>query len=186
MIATLLDTETTGLIENRSAALDKLPEIIEFYCIKADLKRKGKKLSELHTLIKPSSGLPRLAIGSKTKTITQITGITEEDLKESPLFPRVAGQIFEFLERSPLIIAQNASFDRDMLDIEAERLGRKLVWPPLICTVEQTVHYKGYRLNLGDLYEYLFGERFPGAHRAKADTEALLRCCVEMFKRGDL
>jgi hypothetical protein len=56
----------------------------------------------------------------------------------------------------------------------------------VICTIEQSVHYTGYRMNLGDLHQHLLGEKFSGAHRAREDVEALLRVCVEMRLRGDL
>jgi hypothetical protein len=71
-----------------------------------------------------------------------------------------------------------------MVDIEAQRLGIELRWPRLVCTVEQTIALKGYRLSLENLHKELFGEPFEGAHRAKADVAALTRCCRELFKRG--
>ncbi len=192
-VATIFDTETTGLIDNRSLPLDKQPQVIEFYGVKVDLdkiiKSKSKKpvkpIAELEFLTKPSVLLKDVKTGGK-KTITDITGIDDSMLEHAPPFSRVADRIINFLEGSPVVIAQNASFDRDMIEIEAERLGRKMVWPPLICTVEQSIHYKGMRLNLGDLHEHLLGYRFPGAHRARPDVEALVRCCVEMRRRGDL
>jgi hypothetical protein len=33
------------------------------------------------------------------------------------------------------------------------------------------------------LYQYLFNEDFPEAHRAKPDTMALLRCFVALLER---
>lgn len=73
-----------------------------------------------------------------------------------------------------------------MIDFEMKRLVTELAWPErLVCTVEATEHLKGHRLSLTKLYEHLFpGENFPGAHRAKADVQALVRCYVEMFKQG--
>lgn len=189
VIALILDTETTGLIENRSMSLDRLPEVIEFYGVRVDLDKKGKVSAVMHHMIRPSRPFleERDANAKKSrKTITEITGLRNADLKGAPPFSRVADDIFSFIEGSPLVIAQNASFDRDMLDIEAERLDRRVAWPPLVCTIEQSVHYKGYRLNLGDLHEHLLGVKFEGAHRAQADVEALVRCCVAMRKRGDL
>jgi DNA polymerase III epsilon subunit-like protein len=185
-LAVVYDTETTGLIMNRSMPLERLPEVIEFYGVLADLNS-GKKKDEFHTLIKPSRPLSPMPVDFKSKkTITDITGITNDMLKLAPSFREVSGRIFKFLEEAPLVIAQNASFDRDIIDIEAERLGLELEWPPIICTIEQTVHLKGYRLSLSALHEHLFGKAFSGAHRAKADTEALVRCCVELVKRGEL
>lgn len=185
-LAFVYDTETTGLIENRSMPLDRLPEVIEFYGETIDLNS-GRKLDEYHTLIKPAKPLSPMPVDFKSKkTITDITGITNEMLKNAPLFKGVSEKIFSLIESAPLVIAQNASFDRDMLDIEAERLSLRIEWPPVICSIEQTVHLKGYRLGLGALHELLFGKTFSGAHRAKADVEALSRCCVELAKRGEL
>lgn len=186
MKALVIDTETTGLIDNRSVALDKLPEVIEYCGLLVDFAKKGRVLGSLDTLIRPRTDLG-IAIGGRgDKTTTQITGLTSDDLKSAPAFAEVADKIAHQIETSPVVIAQNASFDREVIDVEFERLGRKIEWPRLICTVEQTIHLKGHRLNLGDLHELLTGERFPGAHRARVDTEALVRCCVALFKRGDL
>lgn len=183
--ALVLDTETTGLIDNRSVGLNRLPEVIEFYGALADLAS-GEVLSELHHLIKPSRPLSDVPEGKGKKTITQITGISNDMLKDAKPFEAVAGLIFDYVERAPLVIAQNASFDKEMLDIEAERIGRTIKWPPVLCLIEQTIHLKGFRLKLSDLHQLLVGEPFTGAHRAKADTMALLRCCVVLHKRGDL
>ena len=65
-----------------------------------------------------------------------------------------------------------------------ERLGRTVRWPEkLYCTVEQTIHLKGARLDLMSLHEELLGAKFDNAHKADADVGALTRCLVEMYKR---
>jgi DNA polymerase III epsilon subunit-like protein len=107
-------------------------------------------------------------------------------LVDKPAFVGVANQIFSFIESAPLIIAHNLSFDKDALEIEAERLGRTIAWPPGLCSVEQSLHLKSKRLTLKKLHAELFGKEFEGAHRAKTDVQALVRCCVELFKRGVL
>jgi DNA polymerase III alpha subunit (gram-positive type) len=84
------------------------------------------------------------------------------------------------------VIAHNASFDQEAINIEANRLGRIIKWPTCRCSVEQTIHLKGKRLTLGALHEHLFGARFDDAHRARADVMALVRCCCELHKRGEL
>ncbi len=179
MIVTLLDTETTDLISNHSMKLDKQPEIIEVYFRTVDLSS-GELLSEYETLIKPSK-----PINEKT---TEITGITNEMLKDAPPFGAVADAIARNFSINP-IIAHNASFDREMLEFEFERIhGVKPSWmlTRWICTVEATVHLKGFRLGLQHLHEHLFGEKFVDAHRARPDVIALERICIELFKRGDL
>jgi DNA polymerase III alpha subunit (gram-positive type) len=179
MIATVFDTETSGLIENRTLRLDRQPEIIEFYACAINLET-GEMLDEFDTLIKPKKPV--------SDEITQITTITNDMLQDAEPFSKHANRIQGILERSPSVIAHNLAFDKDMVEIEFQRLspGWHIEWPECICTVEQTNHIKGYRLSLSALHQTLFGEPFEGAHRAKVDVQALLRCSVELFKRGDL
>ena len=153
------------------------PHVIEFYGCLADLKT-GKIKQEVNLLIKPPV---KIEI-----EITNITSITNDMLQDAPSFDKVAIDIFKFLEGAPILIAHNASYDREIMDIEAERLMKTIKWPRTLCTVEQTVSLRGSRLSLGDLHIYLFGEAFTGAHRAKVDVMALLRCCVELYKRDIL
>jgi DNA polymerase-3 subunit epsilon len=183
MKALLFDTETTGLIENRAIALDNQPEVIEYYACLADLK-KGKVLSEYDTLIRPKRPVNGLMATNAKKTITDITGIDDKMLEKAPTFEKVADKIKKQIESAPVVIGQNVEFDREMMNIEFERLGQKIKWPPCICTIEQTIHLKGERLNLSRMHELLTGVTFPGAHRAKADTLALMRCATALVKRG--
>lgn len=182
MKALIIDVESNGLVRNRTLKLDLQPSIIEFYGCIVDLKT-GKVGKEFETFIKPPKPLSDEPAPGDKKTITQITGITNEMLKDAPSFADVSKTIFKIIEKAPVIIAHNASFDCECLDIEAERLKYQIIWPRKICTVQETVHLKGYRLNQGALYQELFGEPMTGAHRAKADVMALVRICVELHKR---
>lgn len=173
----LFDTETTGLIDNHSLKLDRQAEVIEFYGCLTDLAT-GEIEKEFSQLIKPRN--------PASEEITKITGITNEMLEGQPPFSKVAPSIKAFLESAPFIIAHNLSFDKEILDIEFERLQKTIAWPRGLCTVEQTLHLRGYRLSLQALYEYLFNEPFKDAHRAGADVKALLRITVELFRTGDI
>ncbi len=177
MLARLYDTETTGLIDNHTVKINHQPHIIEFYGCLADLKT-GKVKEELHHLIKPPIKIEQ--------AITNITTIADKDVATSPTFDKVAVDIFKFLQAGPILIAHNAAYDKEIIDLEAERLKQSVKWPRTICTVEQTVSLKGFRLQLSDLYQFLFNETFSGAHRAPVDVKALLRCCVELHKRDIL
>lgn len=175
MIALVFDTETTGLIDNRTIKLASQPHVIEFMSQLVDLDG-GHVGSETELLIRPPEPLP--------EKIVKITGITDEMLVGAPSFSDVATVIRTAIESAPLVIAHNASFDAEMLDIEFDRLGQKIAWPRLICTVEQTVHLRGYRMTLTQLHSFLIGGGHAEAHRARSDVEALVRCIVEMRKRG--
>lgn len=175
MKALVLDTETTGLISTHLLPLDKQSEVIEFYGALVDLAD-GTVLSDYGSMFKPSRSIP--------DEVVKITHITDDIVKDAPPFRAGAPIIKELIETSPLVIAHNASFDMEMIQFEYERMKQTLRFPHAICTVEQTIHLKGYRLSLMNLHELLFDSKFPEAHRAKTDTAALIRCCVELFKRG--
>lgn len=175
MKALIADCETSGLIPNRTMKLELQPSIIEFVALTVDLET-GAVENELDLLIKPPKPIDN--------DITRITSITNAMLEGQPTFQEAAPQIKERIESAQLVIAHNASFDVEMVEIEMERCGLKVNWPRVLCTVEQTVGIKGFRLTLSALHGELFGTTFSGAHRARADVEALARCCCELFKRG--
>lgn len=178
MKALILDTETTGLISNRTIRSNKQPHIIEFYGCIVDLETGQKTGQDLDLLIKPPVEI--------SAEITKITTITNDLVKDAPSFADVASDIKSLIESAPLAIAHNMAFDRDMVDIEMDRLNLTVAWPTLLCTTEQTVHLKGFRLKLSMLHEHLIGAPFSGAHRAKVDVEALVRCCVKLHEMGEI
>jgi len=171
------DTETTGLVENRKLSLDRLPEIVEFYGVEFD-PVSGEMFREINQLIKPRKSMNAEQISHHM--------ITNEMLANEPVFAFVAPRIKEFIEGQSLVFAHNLSFDMDMVDIEFERLEQKIAWPRRLCTVEQTIHLRGHRLSLTKLHEHLFKTPFSGAHRAKVDVAALVRCICELHKLGEL
>ena len=174
MEAIVFDTETTGLIDNHTVKLEKQPHVIEFYGARTNLVT-GEILEEVDELIRPPVEI--------SEEITKITGITNQMVADRQAFSNHAAKIFSFLQSAKVVIAHNMSFDQEMIDIEAERLGQILRWQRLVCTVEQTVHLRGHRLSLSLLHQHLFDEPFAGAHRAKVDVAALIRCSVELHKR---
>ena len=173
-----IDFETTGLLDNSLIPLDKQPRAIEICCIKID-DTTFKSIDKFHTFINPGIPIP--------EKITSITGIKDEDVEDAPSFAAIYNDLCEFFLGERTMVAQNLGFDRDILLHELRRIGKEIQFPwPFQheCTVELTTHLKGYRLKLGDLYEQLFGEKFPDAHKAEVDTEALVRCYVACRERG--
>lgn len=177
MKALLLDTETSGLISNRSIKLAEQPHIIEWYSALVDFLN-GTIEQELDFLIKPPQPV--------SDEIIKITGITNEMLKGAYDFGHYKNAIKETIENASLVIAHNLSFDMEIVALEAERHSLEIKWPQKCCTVEATIHLLGYRLTLSGLHEHLFGRPFTGAHRAKQDAQALIRCAVELYKRGEI
>jgi DNA polymerase III epsilon subunit-like protein len=176
MRALVLDTETTDLVHNRTVRLDKAPEIIEFYGCVADLAT-GEIENEMEFLIKPKNN-----VNEKGKAFKSV-GLTNEMLKDAPSFETIAPLIKLYIESAPMVIAHNVAFDKDIIDIEYERIKQTINWPETLCTVEATVYLQGWRMKLNDLHRYLFNVNFEGAHRAKVDVQALVKCCTELYRR---
>lgn len=190
----IFDTETTGLIKPKLRRLSDQPFIIE-YCFKKysfdyphsdvtlttgvdDAEKEFTEIGCISGFLKPPMNLPRV--------ITKITGITDKDLVGAPKFIDKVDEITDFFLGVDVMVGHNLPFDRSMLANELLRLDKVLnfPWPPRhICTVQETLKIKGYRLSLTKLHKHLFGDDF-NAHRADEDVEALSRCFIELCKKG--
>lgn len=173
----IFDTETTGLLKASIVDLDKQPKIIELAAIKLD-DTTFEELGRIEFLVQPGHELP--------KEIIKITGLTDEKLKDAKTFEHHYQKLVDFFIGERFLVAHNISFDMGMLKNDLARIGRmtQFPYPPVqICTVNQTIKIKGYRLNLSAMHQHLFGETFKEAHRAMNDVEALARCVKELFKQ---
>jgi len=167
------DTETTGLPGPWSMPLSRQPEITELFVVST------VGIIEYDGLFKPT--------GKISEKISKITGIDDALVENAPKFADRAERVRTLFEGTDAVIAHGAAFDTQLVDMEFARLGQpKIRWPRVICTLEQTVHLKGYRLSLSELYEHLFGEKFPHAHRARNDTMALLRVTKALIERDEI
>jgi DNA polymerase III subunit epsilon len=106
----VLDTETTGV---DAANGDR---IVEIGCV--ELLNHIPTGRTWHIYLNPERSMPAGAL--------QIHGLTDEFLKDKPLFAEVVGDFLAFVEGARLV-AHNAQFDAAFLDAELGRLGR----PPL-------------------------------------------------------
>ncbi len=180
MKAFIFDTETDALISNKIVRQEKWPRVIEF-CGKVYDTEKKTVTSTINTLIKSGRKIP--------KEVVEITSITDDMIVDAPRLQDVADQIRNIAQACDVIVAHNLSFDKMVMELEAKRLELSPFFRKeqrLFCTVEATEHYKGHRLNLNALHEYLFSEPFTGAHRAEVDVDALVRCFAEIYNRGEV
>lgn len=131
----VIDVETTGL----SPKQDRILEIalLEF--------SDGKIVSEYVTRFNPEG-----PVGA-----TDIHGITEADVIDSPKFVDCAKAILSFIDGKTLV-AHNARFDLAFLRNELLYAGFEVSWLPAICTFEASRYY------------------FPNLERRK-----LIDCCSE-------
>lgn len=173
----VFDTETTGLFSPWAAPIAKQPHVTELFALKLD-DNTLEEVGSWGSLFKPPVKISEEVIG--------ITGITNEMVSGAPTFRDRIDDLWNFFQGESLIIAHNASYDRDVLYVEFRRADRTWHFPApaqLLCTVEATEPMKGFRLSLTALHEELFSEKFPEAHRAENDVRALARCVVELKKR---
>lgn len=151
-----IDVETTGLSPITN-------ELIEVSAIKYD---GNKKIDSFTTLIKPKERIPYY--------ITNITGITNEMVEDSPFVEEIMPGLIEFIGNSP-IVAHNANFDYKFIQnysknafskntiIDTVQIGRKL-YPKL-------PNHK-----LGTIAKHI-GITEDGFHRAEFDCE----CCAKIY-----
>jgi DNA polymerase III epsilon subunit-like protein len=165
------------LIDNHTRKLTQQPEVIEFACVQADWDDLEDVVDSYSVLIKPRTDVTDI-IAVKTK-------ITNDMLRDCPPFREVAHQIGQLVSAAEIICGHNLSFDMEMLDLEFERLNQKIMWPAQrVCTVEQTIHVTGNRINLGDLHLLLTGQKHEDAHRAMPDALATLDCLRAIRAKG--
>lgn len=103
---TAIDIETTGLGPEKA-------RIIEIGAVKyVD----GKQSEVFSTLINPHlAGIP--------ERITELTGITDELVKEAPTEAEAMGSLLRFLEGEEVLLGHNIPFDFSFLKVAAGRMG---------------------------------------------------------------
>jgi DNA polymerase III subunit epsilon len=106
----VLDTETTGLDPFQG---DRL---VEIGCV--ELVNGIPSGQTFHKYFYPERTMPAEALA--------IHGLTDEFLKDKPLFADAADDLIGFLGEAPLVI-HNAAFDIGFLNAELERAGRPLI-----------------------------------------------------------
>lgn len=119
----ILDTETTGLDVTRNH------KIIEVGCVEL-IDRKYTDI-KFHKYVNPLREIDQGAIS--------IHGITNEFLKDKPVFEDIKDELLDFIDGSELII-HNAPFDIGFLEYEFKKASHKIELE-LICKVFDTLVY---------------------------------------------
>ena len=175
----VFDTETTGLDKPAATPLDEQPEIIELGVIILD-DRTLVEDAAFSTLVRPK----KLPLPAK---ITEITGLTDKDLKDKKPFSAHVKDLAEFFCGQRVMVGHNLSYDVKMLTFELTRLGfmNRFPWPfTHVCTIEQTKHMFHKFPKQDELYAYYMGRPPKGAHRALNDVRNLAECIRHMRKEN--
>lgn len=149
-----VDIETNGLSPLRG-------RIIEVAAIRVE---QGEITHVFNKLINPGTAIPR--------HITGLTGITNNDVADAPVFLQIAQELHEILQDA-VFVAHNVRFDYSFLKQEFTRVGKPFS-PRQLCTVrlsralcpEQRSH------KLASLVER-HGFTFESRHRAYDDAHIL-------------
>lgn len=149
----ILDVETTGLSP-------KHDRVIEIAVVRMD--GEGRIVDEWTTRFNPEG-----PVGA-----THIHGITDADVRDSPLFRAVAADLVPYIAGLPLV-AHNARFDLAFLRNELSRAGWDVPWLPAYCTLDGSRHYLPEldRRRLVDCC-WATGVSLENAHSALGDARA--------------
>jgi DNA polymerase III epsilon subunit family exonuclease len=141
----------------------------------------GKIVDSFLTLVNPEIAIPRF--------VMTLTGISNEMVKEAPLFADVAPRWLEFVNDA-VLIAHNAPFDTNFLNHEISRVypGHRMINAHL-CTVTLTRHVipglTNYRLDtIADHFSIPILARHRAGSDALATAEIFLHLLDRLNERG--
>ena len=163
----VLDTETTGLDPFEG---DRL---VEIGCV--ELVNGIPSGQTFHRYFYPERAMPSEALA--------IHGLTDEFLKDKPLFAEAVDELIVFLGDAPLVI-HNAAFDIGFLNAELERVGRPLIARERMVDTLLIARRKhpGGANRLDDLcVRYSIDNSRRTKHGALLDAELLAEVYVELI-----
>ncbi|MBR2283772.1 MAG: PolC-type DNA polymerase III [Ruminococcus sp.] len=161
----IFDVETTGL----SFANDRLTEI-------GAVKLKNLQVTDtFNTKVNPGKHIP--------EKITELTGISDEDVKNAPGEAEALRMFMEFCGDKPLLAAHNASFDTTMINEVCKRQDISFDYTyidTLVLCQAMLPNMGRHKLNL--VAKQLKLGKFDH-HHASDDAYMLARIYIELVKR---
>ena len=163
----IMDTETTGLDALKG---DRIVEV-------GIVEMVGRKFTgeKLHVYINPQRGMD--------EEVIRIHGISEAFLADKPTFDQVAQSLYDFMDGAE-VIAHNATFDMNFLNMEFAKVGlndfaqRVKVTDSLVMAKQQ---YPGQKNTLDALVRRLnVGKQDRTFHGALLDSEILAEVYLAM------
>lgn len=149
-----IDLETTGT----NLAIDKIVEIA-IVKVLPDGNRQIKR-----KLINPQIPIP--------KVCSDIHGITNEHVKDSPVFKEVANELKQFIDNADLSGYNSNRFDIPLLVEEFLRAGITLEMKNRRMLDVQNIFHMMERRTLGAAYQFYCKKELFDAHSAEADAMA--------------
>lgn len=156
----VFDLETTGL----DLVNDRIIQI-SYIKIHPDGKEERNNI-----FVNPGKSIPQ--------DVTALTGISDDDVKDSPLFKDIAVKLSENFRNCDFAGFNSNHFDIPMLAEEFLRAGIDFDFSRCRLIDAQTIFHKMERRNLAAAYKFYCGRKMEedfSAHRADQDTEATYR-----------
>jgi len=142
------DTETTGLNPYNG---DK---VVEIGCVEIIDGKKTENV--LHLYINPEREIP--------ENVIAIHGITNEFVKDKPIFADCVQQFLEFIKDS-ILVAHNAGFDMNFINFELTSIGLEKLPNKIVDTLEISKRrFPGLKNNLDALCKRF---NIDASHRTK-------------------
>lgn len=148
------DLETTGL----NLLTDRIVEI-SILKILPDETRDAKRW-----LVNPEMPIPQ--------EVTNIHGITNQDVKDVPPFKEIANDVYNFIKDSDLAGYNSNKFDIPLLAEELLRAGVDFDFKNMKAIDVQNIFHKKEKRTLEAAYKFYCHKDLELAHSAEADTMA--------------
>ncbi len=160
-----IDVETTGLDF-------KNDRIIEIGAIKF---KEGKAAEEFSTFINPQMSIPSV--------ITELTGISDNDLTGAPLFADISEKLVSFIDNLPLC-GHQIEFDASFLKEELKRANKPALENQLLDTalLSRILLDPHGRFSLKEVCNTI-GVSLDNAHRALHDAKASGEAAVRLIPK---
>lgn len=163
----ILDTETTGLRP------DEGHRVVEIGCI--ELVNYVPTGRVYHAYVNPERSMPAEAFA--------VHGLSDDFLRDKPLFGAVADDFLEFVGDAP-VIAHNARFDMGFVNAELTRIKRSLLMPPRVIDTADMARRKfpGSPASLDALCKrFNIDNSSRTKHGALLDAELLAEVYIELI-----
>ena len=164
----VFDTETTGFNPEEGH------RIIEIGCV--ELENHLPTGRHLQLYINPERDVPAEA--------TAVHGITEEFLKDKPIFSQVYSEFVEFVGEDSKLVAHNAEFDMKFVNAELHSVGHKPIpWGRVVDTLAMARQkFPGSPANLDALCRrFDIDNTARDFHGALLDSELLAEVYLELL-----